>query len=342
MMEGEVDLSSFPLFALFAVAIGMTSVIPDIDFTRPARVDPARMVDALERYRVVQSFGSPAFWDRVGKYAFDRGVRLPSLRRVLIAGAPVPAALLRTMDAVLPEEAECHTPYGATEALPLASIEKEEVLPETAQRTRNGAGICVGCPLPGIEVRVISISDEPIPEWPKADVLPCGQIGEIVVKGPVVTREYCARPEATVAAKIWEGDAVRHRMGDVGYLDERGRLWFCGRKSHRVETSSGRMFTIPCEAIFNEHPRVSRSALVGVGPAGRQRPVIVIEPRKGQMPRTPWSRRRFARELRLLGAAREHTRGISDFFFHPSFPVDVRHNAKVFREKLAVWTQRRV
>ena len=125
-----------------------------------------------------------------------------------------------------------------------------------------------------------------------------------------------------------------HRMGDVGYLDEFGRLWFCGRKAHRVVTSRQTLFSIPCEGVFNVHPRVYRTALVGVARQGDIEPVLCVELEPGtDMDQRP----AIIRELRELGARHAHTRDIALFLFHPGFPVDVRHNAKIFREKLAVW-----
>jgi acyl-CoA synthetase (AMP-forming)/AMP-acid ligase II len=129
-------------------------------------------------------------------------------------------------------------------------------------------------------------------------------------------------------------------MGDAGYLDALDRFWFCGRVAHRVLTSDGPMYPICCEAIFNQHPAIRRSALVGVGPVGRQRPVIVLEPNRGQMPRNRKAKRALLAEVRQLGASSPLTEGIDDFLLHPGFPVDIRHNAKIFREKLAAWASR--
>jgi len=342
IQEGEVDLAAFPLFALFSVAMGVTVVIPDLDPTRPAQVDPAKFIAAIQQYSVSQSFGSPAIWDRVGRYCVDRNLTLPSLRRVLMAGAPVSPTVLERVHHILPDSADAHTPYGATEALPVASITAREVLRETAALTRAGQGTCVGRPFPGISLRVIRITDEVIPAWDDRLVLPRGEIGELVVKGPVVTREYFRRERDTALAKIKDGDAWWHRMGDVGYLDKQGRVWYCGRIADRVQTASGTLFSDHCEAIFNQHPDVFRSALVGIGPAGHQRPVIVIEPHPGKFPATADEVTRFRDELLQLGTAYPVTAGITTVLFHRAFPVDVRHNVKIARDKLALWAAEQV
>jgi len=155
-----------------------------------------------------------------------------------------------------------------------------------------------------------------------------------------VTRGYFNRPEADLLAKIDDpaGGGFFHRMGDLGGKDDEGRIWFCGRKSHRVVTPDEVLFTIPCEAVFNTHPRVFRTALVGIGEKGRQRPVLCVELEKG----TRIDREQVRRELLAIAGAHVHPHGIGTILFHPAFPVDIRHNAKIFREKLALWAARRL
>ena len=342
IQPGEIDLACFPLFALFNSAMGVSTVIPDMDASRPARVNPAHIIAAVMDLSVTQSFGSPAVWNRVGKCCQDHGARLPTLKRVLSAGAPVPARVLAMMKACIHADGEVHTPYGATEALPVATIAASEVLGETAARTDQGAGVCVGRQFAGIEWRVIQIVDGPIASIAGVEELPHGAIGELIVRGPVVTREYVTRREANALGKIADGSSVWHRMGDAGYLDAQGRFWFCGRVAHRVRAAEGTMYTIPCEAIFNVHADVHRTALVGVGRAGQARPVIIVEPLAGHWPRSSTARHKLLEQILALGKANALTAPIDDFLIHRSFPVDIRHNAKIFREKLAVWAAKRL
>ncbi len=265
IQPGEIDVPCFPLFALFNTAMGVTTVIPAMNFSRPARVNPKMLVEVIADWHATQSFGSPAVWNRVGRYCEDRKLRIPTLRRVLAAGAPVPTAVLRRMQACMHPAGEMHTPYGATEALPIASIGSAEVLAETSRRTDAGNGVCVGRRFPGIQWKIIEICDGPIPTLNDAVELTNDAIGELIVHGDVATDRYVTRTEANALAKIRDGDGFWHRMGDVGYLDAHDRFWFCGRMAQRVQTAAGPMFTIPCEAIFNRHPEVARSALVGIG-----------------------------------------------------------------------------
>lgn len=338
---GEVDLCTFPLFALFAPALGMSAIVPEMDPTRPARANPERIVGAINAFGVTNLFGSPALLRQLVRGDGDRLERLPSLSRVVSAGAPVPARSIERMALRLLPPAQVHTVYGATEALPVASIGSDEILGETRYATDQGLGVCVGRPVGGIEVRIIRIDDGPIPEWSDDWLIPPGTVGEIVVSGPVVTREYFQRPQATRLAKILDRrrEVVLHRMGDLGYLDDRGRIWFCGRKAHRVILADETLFTIPCEAIFNTHRDVHRSALVGVEAGGDRIPVICIETVRRL---TRSNQDRLRDELLEHAAGFAHTRRIRTLLFHPSFPVDIRHNSKIFREKLADWAGRRV
>ena len=334
IQPGEIDLPTFPLFALFAPALGMTAIIPDMDFTRPAQVDPVKIAEAIEDFGVTQMFGSPALINRVSRFGVEHGFRFPTLKRVISAGAPVPPVVLERFSRMIPEDTQIFTPYGATESLPVASIGSHEILRETTEHTNRGAGVCVGQPVAGINLKIIKITDDPIAEWSDDIELPMGEIGEITVQGTNVTREYFNRESSNRLAKIADpkNNSFYHRMGDVGYRDDHGRVWMCGRKSHRVVTPDGTLFTIPCEAVFNTHPKVFRTALVGV----KKQPVLCVELEADAQDENQAT---IKRELLEIGANNELTKTIKRVHFHPAFPVDIRHNAKIFREKLALWAQ---
>ncbi len=363
IQPGEVDLPMLPIFALFNPALGMTTIVPEIDPSRPATVDPAKILQAIQQENVTNSFGSPTLWRKIAAHAKASGVTLPTMKRVLMAGAPVPPDLFADVQSLLPN-GTAHSPYGATESLPIASIAAAEVLRETSIASLAGEGTCIGRPVHEIEVKIIALTDDPIATLADARELPPGVIGEIIVRGPVVTKLYDALPEATALAKIQTpnpkdqnhgGTAnlefgrldfgvsgasaapVWHRMGDAGYLDTHGRLWFVGRKAERVEMRDGMLFPDQVEPIFNQHPDVRRTALIGLGPRGEQRPAIVAEPMSREVVATPSLRRKLVRELRALAVGRPHTDRIRLAFLHPGFPVDVRHNAKIHRLTLAKW-----
>ena len=341
IQPGEIDLCTFPLFALFAPALGMTAIIPRMDFTRPAKVDPPEIGNPITQHGIANLFGSPALLNRVGRFYEGSDVQWPSLRRVLSAGAPVSAAIVERFAKHLAPGVQIFTPYGATESLPVAVIGSDEILIETRFKTAQGAGTCVGRPVAGMQVSIIQITDEPIVEWSDSLALPPDDIGEIVVNGLNVTQEYFHRPDLTALAKIYDPATgrMRHRMGDVGYFDHEGRLWFCGRKSHRVVTADRTYFTEPVEGIFNVHPAVFRSALVGVKRGGQIEPVLCVE-RETDRRKEPTGP--LIKELLELGAKHEQAQPIQTILFHDAFPVDIRHNSKIFREKLAVWAEGKV
>ena len=359
---GGVDLACFALFGLFNSVMGVTTVFPDMDFSRPAKADPRKLLDAAHRWRVTQAFASPAVWDNLSRYCQQHDQRIPTLRKVLSCGAPVPADVLKRTLACVHPEAEIETPYGATECLPVATIGASEVLGETAEQTRQGGGVCVGRKFACGDWRLIRIIDAPLPTIDDTDPLPTGQVGELIVCGPQVSPEYIetrvARHEVPVGdplpgndpnalAKIRDGQEVWHRMGDVGYFDDQQRFWYCGRKAHRVETADGTLYPVCCEGTFNQHAQVRRSALVGIGRPGEQTPVLVVETTGGWQASARASGKRSGRDshawhqlvdqLRELGQQHQLTKNIRQFLWHPSLPVDVRHNAKINREQLAEW-----
>ena len=333
---GEVDLPMLPIFALFNPALGMTTVVPELDPSRSAAVDPAKIVQAIQEQQITNSFGSPTLWRKIFDHCLEKQITLPSLKRVLCAGAAVPGSLWADAARVLPN-GQLHSPYGATEALPLCSISSAEIPADSV------AGACVGRPIEGLQVKVVPLVDGPLG---RVDPQPPGEIGEIVAEGPVVTRTYDALPEATAMAKISfprtllsgqknpfsNAGECWHRLGDCGYLDRDGRLWFVGRKAERVVTPAGTLHTEPCEQVFRRHPRVARCALIGLGERGRQEPALVVQPAG-----PAGDEAAFARELRALAQQHPHTTAIRRFFFHPAFPVDVRHNAKIHRLTLTRW-----
>ncbi len=338
IQRGSRDLACFPLFGLFDAVMGVTTIIPDMDPTRPADVDPTKLIAAARQWEVNQAFGSPALWKTVTRWCEINAVGrpFPTLRRVLSAGAPVPAATLASLRRFVHEEADIETPYGATEALPIASIESRQVISETGPAANKGKGVCVGTRFDTVEWKVIEISDDEIRFLSDIHEMPRGKIGELLVCGPMVTRNYVTRTDQNSLHKVNEGDTVWHRMGDVGYLDSQDRFWFCGRKSHRVISADRTFYTVPCEAVFNIQPNVEKCALVGRGPVGQQTPVIVVQPTDLSIASDPARCDAMRAQLQTAAASNPLTQRINDFVIRATpLPVDIRHNSKIFREKLA-------
>jgi acyl-coenzyme A synthetase/AMP-(fatty) acid ligase len=327
--EEEINLATFPIFAFFDIVLGNTAVLPDMDTGKPAEVDPVRIVEAIEDHNVTNIFGSPALLDRVGRYAQPRGLVFPSVKRVLSGGAPVSASIMSMFSALL-VDAEVFSIYGATECLPISGVGSDEVLSELSRPELLTQGTCVGRPFPGVGIRIIKISDETIAEYTEDLPAEEGEVGEIMIKCAHMSTRYFNRPDADAVHKVRRGNEIWHRMGDLGLIDTRGRLWFCGRKSQRVITEKGTLFTVPCENIFNAHPKVKRSALVGIDLGKGVEQVICIEPEDNVK-----TDARLVEELRETASASKMTEPIRRIEFFTVFPVDARHNAKIFREELA-------
>ena len=336
--RGSRDLACFPLFGLFDAVMGVTTIIPDMDPTKPAAVNPERLIEAATQWQIDQSFGSPALWNTVVRWAEANNIErpFPTLKRILSAGAPVPVETLAKLRTLIDPDANIMTPYGSTEALPLASIESREVIAETGPASLKGKGTCVGTRFEGVTWRVIEIEDGPVTNISQTKEVERGKIGELMVTGPMVTQKYVVRSDQNSLHKVADGKRVWHRMGDVGYLDARDRFWFCGRKGHRVTAGKRTLFTVPCEAIFNGHPAIYRSALVPRGQRPNQQPVMIVEPHPDQMPTTPQTREQLIGELLELAARNPLTRRITEIIvWETPLPVDIRHNSKIFREKLS-------
>jgi olefin beta-lactone synthetase len=326
---GEQDLPLLPVFSLFTAALGVGSIFPPLDPSRPLSLVPKQIIRVMRDLGNQTSFGSPTLWTKLAEYCRQTGESLPQLRRVFMAGAPVSQATLDLVKAACPQ-AESFTPYGATEALPVTVAAAAELRQHPTVLAVSGErGTPVGRAIDGVTLRVVQPAVEPA-NSPLVDCAP-REIGEIVVSGDTVSREYLSRPEATAASKVSEGGRVWHRMGDMGYLDATGQLYFCGRRVHVVTTTDRVFHSVPVENVFNRHTQVSRTALIGVD----GQPALVVEPRSRSL--APDARRRLAAELRAIGASDPVTSPIRRFYFHHSFPVDARHNAKIFRDRLATW-----
>lgn len=343
IQPGGRDLSCFPLFGLFNAVMGTTTILPDMNPIRPADVDPVRLLNAIDQWQINQSFGSPALWTKVGGYCQTTGRTAPSLRLVLSAGAPVPARVLQQIRSAIHPEGCMHTPYGATEALPIASIESRTILEETSALTYSGAGTCVGHRFSGIRWKVIRITDDPIQTIEQSIPVAEREIGELMVSGDVISKTYMTRTDQNAMHKVDDSGTLWHRMGDVGYLDEQDRFWFCGRKSQRVTTKHLTLHTETIEAVANTHPAIYRSALVGVGPAESQTATLILEPWSRASKRHRLSKQQILQQVRALLDSNQRAKNVERIVIYPrKLPTDIRHNSKIFREKLAEWASQHV
>ena len=336
LRPGEVNVATFPPFALFGPALGMTTVLPRMDFTRPAAADPRRLFAAVDGTAADVLFASPALLEVLARHGERTGTGLASLRLVLSAGAPVPVDLAARTAALLPPSAVVSTPYGMTEALPVCVIGGDD-LRATSGLHDPPRGVCVGRPVPGTTVVVAEVGTGAV-----TPVAHDGVVGELVVSGPQVTDAYVARPDAMARAKTTVDGRPAHRTGDLGWRDGHGRIWFAGRVVHRVIAPAGALDPLPVEQVVGAHPAVRRAALVSVGGA----PLLVVQPTAAWWRAARRGGRRahgdaLVGQLRARLDAYAHTAQVGGPVLRRHFPVDARHNAKVGYEQLARWAAAR-
>lgn len=331
-------VAGFAPFALLGPALGAVSVTPAMDVTAPRTLTARALADAAAAIGATVVFASPAALrnvlatkdslDGAGQRALD-GVEL-----LLSAGAPVPEPLLAEVQRLLPRAA-LHTPYGMTEALPVTDISLEQIRAaeaDAADGTVAGAGngVCVGLPVHGARVAVVPLAGDGAAPG-DCPVTEAGVTGEILVSAPHVKDAY---------DRLWltQRDSARtpgwHLTGDVGHFDAAGRLWVEGRLAHVVTAPGAVVTPVGAEQAIERLDDVGLAAVVGVGPAGTQAVVAVVEtvpPVRRAGPAAPQLARRVRDAARLAGIS------ISAVLAVPAQPTDIRHNAKIDRTRLARW-----
>lgn len=335
LKAGSKDLPLLPIFSLFNVALGICSVFPPLNPSKPLAVEPWKVLKLIHTFGIKYSFGSPTLWNKIGEYAFRTKGTLEPLEKIFMAGAPVPRKTLELVQGMI-GDGKIYTPYGATEALPVALVSSDEVLGNEDVASITGeTGTFVGSAVNGVEIRVIRSMQGPIESIDKTIAASPLEIGEIIVRGKNVSPGYFELPEADALSKIPDGETFWHRIGDVGYLTESGALYFCGRKAHIVKSASKTYYSVPVERVFNSHEKVYRSALVSI--ADGREVGIVIEPYPNFWPDALSQQEVFVHELKEHVSKDPQASSIKKIYFYRSFPVDSRHNAKIFRDELSEW-----
>ncbi len=329
------DLPGFPLFSLFTIGMGMTSYIPDMDPRVPALCDPEKIVKNIYDSQATFVAGSPSIWERVGEYCLKNNLKLDSVKQVVMFGAPVSIKIHEMYKEIL-TKGDTYTPYGATECLPVSLASGTEILDNYKEKMKAGHGTFIGKHFKDVEIKIHKITDEAIPILKDENILENNLTGEIIVKSKTVTPEYFKMENKTTLAKIYDGDSLWHRMGDVGYLDNDNNLWFCGRLNHRVYLNNRVYFSVPLESFYLNHKMVSKASLTKVNTNGAEKLAMVIE-RKDH--KVNIKDQNFFNELKLLASQNEDAAQIETFILHKKFPVDVRHNIKIDRVKLAQYAQ---
>ena len=323
-------VAAFAPFALYGPTLGITSIVPDMDVTKPGSLSAAALAEAVKRIQATLVFASPAAL--VNIVATRRALNESQLaacakvRLGLSAGAPVRAALLKAAQQVF-VNASFQTPYGMTEVLPVANIS----LAELQGLEFSSAGVCVGYPVPETSLFIDPLDKSGVPEG--MPVQQPGRLGEILVRAPHIRYGYDRLWMTNQSASVPEG---MHRTGDIGELDEQGRLWVGGRLGHVVTTPQGPLAPVACEQSIETLENIDLAAVVGVGPAGTQCVVAVVQ--MSSDAHAPG-----AASLELVSGVRDKTSALIDIaavLVVKQLPVDRRHNSKVDRAAVAQWATR--
>ncbi|MCW2809942.1 MAG: alpha/beta fold hydrolase, partial [Friedmanniella sp.] len=324
-------VAAFAPFALYGPALGVGAAVPDMSVTAPGTLTARALAEAVQAIEATVVFASPAALRNVVATASaltaEQRASLGTVRLLMSAGAPVPARLLVQVQELLPA-AELHTPYGMTEALPLADISLPEI-----QAAGSGHGVCVGRPRPGVQVRLSPLDDLARAEGELTDRT--GVTGEICVAAAHVKERY---------DRLWatERRSSRnpgwHRTGDVGHLDDQGRLWVEGRLVHVLSTERGPVTPVGLEQRVEGLAGVGSAAVVGVGPGGRQQVVVVVEPVAGSdRVRDGLADPTLTAAVRDLLAAGERPVSVAAVLVLRHLPVDIRHASKIDRAAVGRW-----
>ena len=335
LTRDDAFVAAFAPFALYGPAMGVASAVPDMDVTSPSTLTASALADAVAAAGATTVFASPSSLRNVVATASDlddaQHATLAHVRVAMSAGAPIPVPLLHRVQSVLPN-AELHTPYGMTECLAVSDITLAGL-----EDAGPGNGVCVGRPLADVEVSVAPLPLDPADPDGQPTTAP-GITGEIIVRAAHVKDRY-DQLWATQHASVRDGDA--HRTGDVGHLDDEGRLWIEGRRQHVLHTASGPLTPVALELAVQQLPGVSDAAVVGVGPAGTQAVVVIVVPASTTNKRhgSVLAEEHLASSIRE-SAATVTMEQVAAVLITESFPVDVRHQSKVDRARLAHWASR--
>src|SRR5215207_5453746 len=312
----ERELVSLPVVVLLNLANGAETVLPDADLRRPADIDASAVLGQMARERVTRATASPAFLERL---ADDAGAThaFRDVRAIVTGGGPVFPDVVARLTRCAPS-ARVVSVYGSTEAEPIAHVEAAEVAPADLDAMRSGAGLLAGEPDPCVELRIIRrqwgtpIRPLDSPAF-AAMSRATGQPGEIVVTGAHVVRGYLhgqgdEETKFRVDGRIW------HRTGDMGYLDERVRLWLLGRAAAVIEDGHGLVYPFAVECVAREVLGVRRSAMIGRN--GRR--LLVVERTRADAAIDSSS------AFGALAWAK-----IDEVVIVPKLPMDRRHNSKI-------------
>lgn len=328
-IEKDVDLPVFPIFSLNNLAGGVTTVLPAIDLAAPSSKDSSIIVNQVIFSNITCCTLSPSIFSNLAEHCNERGIKLSNLRRVVTGGAPVSEDNIKRFKLIAPN-AEIWVLYGSTEVEPIAHIRADEILGGAVKKE----GVNVGNISEDLEYKFIKIykSDIELREsgWDKWEIKK-GEVGELVVSGFHVCRDYYNNPEAVKSSKIIESDGkVWHRTGDLAYMDEDDNLWIVGRVHNVILRANKYLFPVQAEILLKKLPFVRQAAFLGVKDEVLGEKACVVISLKESFSTTDDS---------------EHIGQVRDFLIENKIPVDEvkiigeipmdpRHHSKVEYSKL--------
>ncbi len=316
LKQGQLDLSTLPIFVLANLASGVTSLIPNTDLRRPGSIDAATVMEQINRHKPDRSAASPAFYECLSRYCNESGDSLSTFEQIYTGGAPVFPRLLAKLQQLSPQ-GEIVAVYGSTEAEPIAHIAYANISEPDLKAMMSGKGLLTGWPDDSIKLRIMKMQwGKPRGPYSEAEfaqqlVVP-GEVGEIVVTGGHVLKGYLnghgdEETKFDVAGERW------HRTGDAGYLDPHGRLWLMGRCSALIQDAKGSLYPFAVESAAIHFPGVRYAALMEH--QGR-RMLLIEEAITGEC------------DVTGLGDAL-HWALLDKIRPIPKIPLDRRHNAKI-------------
>ena len=341
MDAGEVHLQTFPNMILSNIASGVTSVVPWFRQGHAAEADPAALLRQVRRLGVAGMCGPPALLGRLARHCIETDQRMSGVRRVLMGGSAVGFEQVREMDRATRPGATAVL-YGSSEAEPLASLEGRPEIDRAEGAMREGGGLCLGHPRPGLDMELralpLGLHTAGMDEAALAvATLPPGHVGELIVRGRHVSRRYFGDPRAEADQKIrTTGGHVWHRLGDLGYLDEDGRIYVVGRVNDTVQRRGRSLYPLVVEPLIEQLPFVRRCGLVGHPRKGMNRSILAYEA-EGRPARR---RQRREREDTIRAECERIDVIIDQVVVVGEIPVDRRHNGKVERDELAAMCRR--
>ena len=317
LRDDDIDLVAMPMFVLFNLANGISSIVPACNMKHPGKANPRVLFSQIVQEKATRMVASPALLERLADYCSARRQELPHMRRISTGGGPVGPTLPDRLWAIAPA-AHILTVYGSTEAEPIASIDSDDVSINDMHGMVEGAGLLVGLPVEGCNVRIIpnrsgALSGRYRKKAFDSLRLPGQNVGEIIVSGKHVLQGY-ADPSRNVESKIDVDGTHWHRTGDAGYFDDLGRLWLVGRCSAVIRDHRGEIYPFPVEYAVSADPDIRRAAMI----ADRGKRVLVIEMH---------GRRITAKVVNT--ACRSAGTAIDRIIVVKRIPMDKRHNAKV-------------